>query len=109
MCRYSELVRSHKAELEGSGVTTLPGLVTRLALHTAVQEVERKAEQSYTMQTSHNIYLTDRDEGDHVSTRRLDTKVRLGELLSTDWNTLYMSFLKVYKKEVKFKTRVQLK
>ena len=93
--RYRELVRNHQQELEMKGVTTLPGLVTRLAIDTAVKvvrillwesltvllkEVESKAEESYTMQTDHNIYLTgedwDRSQGaGHVCNRRLDTKV----------------------------------
>ena len=59
---------------------TLPGLVTTSALEHAVREVERKAEQSYVMQTDHNIYLTKEDwdtekARDHVANRRLDTKV----------------------------------
>lgn len=44
------------------------------------EEVESKVEESYTMQTDHNIYLTagdwDRHQAPgHVSNRRLDTKV----------------------------------
>ena len=80
LCRYKDLVRSHQRELKDQGVTTLPGLVTTTALEHAVREVERKAEQSYVMQTDHNIYLTKEDwdsrkGADHVSNRRLDTKV----------------------------------
>ena len=37
--RYRELVRNHQQELEMKGVTTLPGLVTRLAIDTAVKVV----------------------------------------------------------------------
>ena len=88
-------MRHHREDLANNGVTTLPGLVTRLAIDTAVkvvqlvgvlmltfvfEEVESKVEESYTMQTDHNIYLTaadwDREQGaGHVSNRRLDTKV----------------------------------
>ena len=44
------------------------------------QEVEQKIDASYTMQTHHNIYLTKQDfdgtkDSQHVSNRRLDTKV----------------------------------
>ena len=44
------------------------------------QEVEMKLDQSYTMATDHNIYLTKEDwdsdkAKEHVSNRRLDTKV----------------------------------
>ena len=82
---YKDLVTLHQSRLAENGVTTLPGLVTSQALDTAVQEVERKAEQSYTMETDHNIYLTesdwDKSQGkDHVSNRRLDTKVRSGHV-----------------------------
>ena len=82
---YQDLVTLHQSRLKENGVTTLPGLVTSQALDTAVQEVERKAEQSYTMETDHNIYLTesdwDKSQGtDHVSNRRLDTKVRSGHV-----------------------------
>ena len=35
--RYRDLVRQHQEELARTGVTTLPGLVTRLAINTAVQ------------------------------------------------------------------------
>ena len=50
------------------------------------EEVERKVEESYTMQTDHNIYLTAADwdsqqTAGHVCNRRLDTKV-------ADWSTL---------------------
>ena len=66
--------------MDRSGVTTLPGLVTQEALQEAIREVEEKVERSFTMQTTHNIYLTKEDwdtekARDHVANRRLDTKV----------------------------------
>ena len=58
----------------------MPGLVTQEALQEAIREVEEKVERSFTMQTTHNIYLTKEDwdtekARDHVANRRLDTKV----------------------------------
>jgi len=77
---YKELVAFHKQDLEARGVTTLPGLVINSALQEAVQEVEEKVNASYTMQTTHNIYLTKDDwdckkTKDHICNKRLETKV----------------------------------
>ena len=77
---YRDLVTKHRGELARRGVTTLPGLVTQQALQEAIREVEEKVESSFTMQTSHNIYLSKEDwdsqrDSDHVANRRLDTRV----------------------------------
>ena len=77
---YQSLVTRHRQELRDHGVTTLPGLVNTDSISRAVEEVETKVDLSYTMQTHHNIYLTKQDwdqskEQEHVSNRRLDTKV----------------------------------
>ena len=78
--KYRDLVSKHRGELARRGVTTLPGLVTQQALQEAIKEVEEKVESSFTMQTSHNIYLSKEDwasqrDSDHVANRRLDTRV----------------------------------
>ena len=73
--KYRDLVSKHRGELAMRGVTTLPGLVTQQALQEAIKEVEEKVESSFTMQTSHNIYLSKEKDSDHVANRRLDTRV----------------------------------
>jgi len=76
--RYVELVRQHQHQLAAHGVTTLPGFLTGEAVQRAVEEVEEKEGQAYTMQTDHNIYLRESEPElplDHVRNVRLDTKV----------------------------------